>query len=316
MGIIRTAIDKDIPVLKKLWQDVFQDNIEYVNLYFDYKIKLENSFVYESTIANTDGNSNDQKRISGMLYMWYYDFSFYDTTISLYYLAGLATHPHYRKQGIMSQLILRSLLHLKNSHIPLCALVPANEKLFKFYNTFGFEQVFYSTTEEILLDNILIDCRNQSERWSKFNEIFNRTDNKTFKVLKTKSQFDVIWRELQIDDSTSRKNLDGMIRIIDVFSILSIYAKANENLCYILKVTGDKVILSNNDLYLIEAGNVIRIEKMQNSNKNISLNNHKLISLDITTLTQLLFSSIRENIPQEYIQYFPEVDSIMQFMLE
>lgn len=63
------------------------------------------------------------------------------------YIAGVATLPKARGKGSMSTLMCDALRLARMRGVDVCALIPANRRLFFFYERFGFSTVFYATEE-------------------------------------------------------------------------------------------------------------------------------------------------------------------------
>ena len=64
-------------------------------------------------------------------------------TYPAYYLYAAATHPEYRRQGLMAELICK-VKEETNQKGFLLATKPANKSLYEYYGKFGFKTVFYS----------------------------------------------------------------------------------------------------------------------------------------------------------------------------
>ena len=65
------------------------------------------------------------------------------------YLYAVCTHPDFRGRGLSSGLLAYAEQALRRAGFSCTALVPANEKLFEFYQKSGYQTVFYQKKYEI-----------------------------------------------------------------------------------------------------------------------------------------------------------------------
>lgn len=77
------------------------------------------------------------------LLLQHYTMSFHGETPNVSYIAGAATRRSQRGKGYMSDLMRMALEESVNRGDMLCALIPANEALYYFYQRYGFTTVFY-----------------------------------------------------------------------------------------------------------------------------------------------------------------------------
>ncbi|MDE6479227.1 MAG: GNAT family N-acetyltransferase [Muribaculaceae bacterium] len=119
--------------MKELWKNTFHDSTRYIDLVFDTYYKPENAFtVY-------DGN----KLIASLLGVKYY-FQAYDERgeyrlLKGMYLCGLATHPSFRKRGIMTNLMKEAEISAKDRGYDLTFLIPADSHLRRYYEGKGYK---------------------------------------------------------------------------------------------------------------------------------------------------------------------------------
>ena len=125
--MIEFGTNKTKPVVRQMWQTVFDDSDEYLDIYFTQKYKNENTLIYF-----------EEGEAVASLQMWEYKFSFYDKIIPVYYLAGLATYEQHRRKGYMAALIEKAHEVMRERNIALSFLVPALEWLFTFYEKYGY----------------------------------------------------------------------------------------------------------------------------------------------------------------------------------
>lgn len=118
----------DVPILKKLWKEVFKDTDSYIDLYFSKKFSTDTTFVYR-----VDGE------ITSALY--YSDVILYsgEKEYKTAYICGIATTESMRKKGQASVLIKECINKLNENGYDAAFLIPAELSLFDFYKRFGFE---------------------------------------------------------------------------------------------------------------------------------------------------------------------------------
>lgn len=113
-----------IPLLKKLWLESFEEKSEAVDLFF--KSCLDFTSIYTASIEN--------KPVS-MLFL-------VSSTLSgkkSHYLCSAATSTDYRNLGIMGRLIEYALDDSHQNGDIFSLLFPANERLYGFYERFGYK---------------------------------------------------------------------------------------------------------------------------------------------------------------------------------
>ena len=134
-----TACIGDIPELKRLWKDIFSDSDSYVDLFFEYKMKPECTFI---------AKENDE--IAGAVYSVHSPIVLNSgEVISALYMCGICTKPKYRGRKIASKLIEKCFEFAEKQNVDLCYLIPANLELFEFYEKLGFEKATYINKIEV-----------------------------------------------------------------------------------------------------------------------------------------------------------------------
>ena len=129
-----------IPLLKKLWLDCFEEKSEAVDLFFNRCLGFTS--IYTASI--------DNKPVA-MLYLVH-------STLNgkkAHYLCCAATLLDYRNLGIMGRLIEYALKDSSKNGDVYSLLFPANEKLYGYYERFGYKQLCTArkavfTREELL----------------------------------------------------------------------------------------------------------------------------------------------------------------------
>ena len=123
MTLYRSCTDRDLPVLKSIWLDCFEEQEDAAALFFQ-----RNHTVYHAYACESDG------RLVSALYL-------IDGTLCgcrAHYLCGASTLPGYRKRGIMSALITYALEDASRRGDRYSLLYPANDALYGFYARLGY----------------------------------------------------------------------------------------------------------------------------------------------------------------------------------
>ena len=117
---------------RALWDKCFsEEDKRFVDLYFEKRYTEQDNIFIEK-----DG------KVVSALQLISYPFSYYGKTIGCAYLSGCCTEPDYRSQGLMNDLIIKSLNQAKNNGACFAALIPASESLFNYYEGTNFISTF------------------------------------------------------------------------------------------------------------------------------------------------------------------------------
>lgn len=117
--------------VKTLWQLCFNDSPAFIDLYFKYRFKDD---INRSIERN--------KRIVSALQAIPYPMTWCGNTVLTEYVSGACTHPEYRGQGLMGQLLQQTHRQMKKDGVLFSTLIPADKSLFGFYKSFGYADVF------------------------------------------------------------------------------------------------------------------------------------------------------------------------------
>ncbi|NDV84871.1 GNAT family N-acetyltransferase [Bacteroides sp. 51] len=123
--------------VKELWKLCFDDNDEFVEMYFRLRYSSETTMTIQS------GN-----KVVSSLQMPYYPMTFEGIEIQTAYISGACTHPDFRGKGVMSQLLAESFSRMVQKNIPLSILIPANRGLYDYYAKTGYAPAFFRTPIE------------------------------------------------------------------------------------------------------------------------------------------------------------------------
>lgn len=125
--------------LTDLWQKVFSDSRDYVELIFD--------FSYDENII-CFAEIEDEKAVSAF-YLLESEILLEGESFKGYYLYAAATLPSHRSKGLMSKLIGEALEYCKKEGFDFISLVPSEKSLYDYYSRFGFLSRMYKNNIEL-----------------------------------------------------------------------------------------------------------------------------------------------------------------------
>lgn len=289
--MIQFANEYTAPLVRQMWKTCFGDTEEFLDIYFHYKYKNENTLIY------FDGD-----KAVASLQMLPYTITFYGETIPFAYLAGLCTLPEYRKRGYMAELIREAHRVIYERGISLSILIPAEDWLYQFYEKYDYEQVFEQDCNLIPLKEIIDAYPNGGEAYQIFNSLFN---DKDFCVQKTEPDFRTIVEEYMSDGCPTKSNLSGMACVINAQKLLPLYARRNVDKCFKLRINCYSI--DGIDTYNIRNGQV-RLCSDNEPDCDMEVDNR--------LLCRLLFGYKIGELDVRYKMFFAEHHPIMNLMLE
>ena len=118
--------------VKNLWKLCFDDSDEFINLYFERRYKDEINMA-----IRRDG------KVVSALQMIPYPMTLGKWEMEIAYVSGACTHPDYRKQGLMRQLLADAHRQMYERGACLSVLIPAEKNLFDYYSLSGYVSGFY-----------------------------------------------------------------------------------------------------------------------------------------------------------------------------
>lgn len=130
---IRLSSPKYKEKMYSLWQSCFGDDRETIDMFF------KNSFSYENAVICTD-----KAEVVSQLFLLPEKLSLGEKEYFAYYIYAAATAESYRKQGIMGSLLEFTSTLAADRKADYLFLVPATEKLFDYYEKFGFYKALYA----------------------------------------------------------------------------------------------------------------------------------------------------------------------------
>lgn len=129
--MIRPATVIDIPEIKKIWDQSFDDPLNYVDFLYDKVMSPSDTLVFE-----------EEGEISSIAMSIYCSFRYHDEEIPCVYIYGCATRPDRGGRGLMTQLISVVEQNAIARGCQMSILVPGSKSLFKFYQKRGYSADF------------------------------------------------------------------------------------------------------------------------------------------------------------------------------
>lgn len=117
--------------VKALWRLCFDDNDEFVDMYFRLRYNSEVNIAIES---------GDE--VIAALQMLPYPMTFFGNTVPTSYISGACTHPDYRSRGVMRELLSQAFGRMYRNEITFSTLIPAQPWLYDYYARMGYATAF------------------------------------------------------------------------------------------------------------------------------------------------------------------------------
>lgn len=122
------------------------------------------------------------------------------TTVDMAYISCCTTAPRFRGQGLMSRLLVDTLLESASKGYAVASLIPASESLYFFYDRLGFATVFYADEQrftslhKFIPDNSLVEVEPDYGIFSTLENLRNST------VLHSENDFVNIMADNRLDN--------------------------------------------------------------------------------------------------------------------
>lgn len=129
-----------------LWRASFDDNEEFIRLFFDRIYKDENALTIEK-----DG------KVVSALQMLPYTMTYYGKEISVAYIYGACTALPERGRGLMRRLIQEAFQVMQNRDVALTVIIPADPWLFDYYREQGYTEAFDFMEETYMRPAVPVD---------------------------------------------------------------------------------------------------------------------------------------------------------------
>jgi predicted acetyltransferase len=129
--------------VKNLWKLCFDDSDEFINLYFERRYKDEINIA-----IRRDG------KVVSALQMIPYPMTLGKLEMETTYVSGACTHPDYRRQGMMRQLLADAHRQMYENGACLSVLVSAERNLFGYCSSLGYEPSFYYAKQTFCFNDL------------------------------------------------------------------------------------------------------------------------------------------------------------------
>ncbi len=129
--MIRKATDADIPAIKAIWQEAFDDPLNYVDFLYNEVAKTSDTLLYETG-----------RRVVAMVVLLPTEFVYRDKSVRAVYIYGAATLRRFRGRGIMTALLQHAEDTARAQGYALSVLVPGEKYLFQYYKKRGYHADF------------------------------------------------------------------------------------------------------------------------------------------------------------------------------
>ena len=139
----------DIPELKRLWKDIFNDTDSFIDWFFKKRFIPEMSYV-----------CRENSKIICCMHTYPIRLNLGGKETSAVMVSGVSTLPDYRKKGYMRELFAFAEKNLQKKGVGMCFLTPANPV---YYQGMGYVHITdYLKLENGVLENSVSDYRDLS----------------------------------------------------------------------------------------------------------------------------------------------------------
>ncbi|MBP0986178.1 MAG: GNAT family N-acetyltransferase [Oscillospiraceae bacterium] len=187
--MIRSATVLDIPEIKKIWDQSFDDPLSYVDFLFDKVMDPNDTLVYE-----------EEGEIVSMAMSIYCSFRYHDDSIPCVYIYGCATRPDKGGRGLMTELISCVESNALARDCQMAVLVPGNRSLFRFYGKRGYNPDF--SLRRVQLRSGMLETVPRPEVAIEYDRLFSDD----FHEIREKALYEIPhieWRSDQLDFMTA-----------------------------------------------------------------------------------------------------------------
>ncbi|MDR3269320.1 MAG: GNAT family N-acetyltransferase [Tannerella sp.] len=114
-----------------LWKTSFEDTDDFIRLYFERVYREEHTLTLR-----------ENGRMISALQMLPYEITYRGATVPAAYICGVCTLPSERGKGRMNRLMLQAMDVMRDRNYALTVLIPASDRLFDYYERFGYTKAF------------------------------------------------------------------------------------------------------------------------------------------------------------------------------
>lgn len=189
--------------IKSLWQLCFDDSEEFVDMYFRLRYNNEVNVAIES--------SNE---VIAALQTLPYPMTFCGSEVQTSYISGACTHPDYRGNGVMKELLLQAFAKMLRNEVFFSTLIPAEAWLFDYYARMGYAPVFHYSRKTITVPDFIPSKNIAINSTTDYQEDIYKFLNakmaaRPFCIQHTEDDFKVILSDLAISDGNLFFAIEG-----------------------------------------------------------------------------------------------------------
>ena len=209
-----------------LWDKCFnEEDKRFVDLYFEKRYTDQDNVFIEKN-----------GKVVSSLQLISYPFSYYGKTIGCAYLSGCCTDSEYRSQGLMNDVIIKSLNQAKNNGACLAALIPASESLFNYYEgtnfipTFDYSKIKINKSQQSTANGqqLVSGCQILSHRVT---ESLSRQDDGELDFYQVYEYFNTKMRARNCCIQHDEYDFGVILKDLELFDNHLLVAKYGEDIC-------------------------------------------------------------------------------------
>lgn len=232
----------------QLWRDTFHDPEEYVRTYFSKIYRSEDNVCIKS-----------EGKVIAALQTIPFTMLCAGNELPVSYISGVVVKEEHRGQNIGAELMHQAHFNLYNRKVVFAVLIPAEPWLREWYGRLG-----YSSCIRCVDPPAEAAAMNYGE-WS------DHLRQKKCALLAGREWFEVAQEEFRRSGGITPPPVAGMVRIIDAFQALRLYAALHPDAELKLRVTDDDVVPTNNAYFTVSAGKVLQSEEPDESARKITI---------------------------------------------
>lgn len=177
--------------IRTLFDNTFTDDSEWNRWFFECVYRDD-----EAMVLAPNGSA------VSCLFLQNYEFNFHGTPLPMGYIAGAATARQERGRGYMSSLLRDALRTSYNRGDVFLSLVPANRRLYFFYDKFGFATVVFVDIERYTSLHTFTLSEGYTETEATWEDLYYLEKSHTSTVLHSKRDFELILEDIAHDKGT------------------------------------------------------------------------------------------------------------------
>ena len=224
--------------LQQLYTRCFDDSEAFVDYYFQHRY----------TDDRTQYILRDSQPVAALQTLSY-PMLFGGRLCATAYLSAVCTHPDYRHQGLMHDLLVQTHRALADRGVAAAWLIPAKPWLYDVYAKQQYATVFYQETELVSVDQLEsgTDCRVELLKPEWTVEVFNFFNEqllkKPYAVLHTEEDFNVVLGALQLERGSVLvafivEQISGVALVTSEGKILELLANSASERAALLREVG------------------------------------------------------------------------------